>query len=99
MLQNGSVEHSNSPWASLIVLVRKKSGQLRPCVDYRRINHTTHRDSFPLPRIEDGMASLDGAQYFSTLDLTQSYHQVSIAPEDQPKTAVVTLFGRFSIVR
>ena len=87
MAEQGIIEESQSPWSSALVLVRKKDGTLRCCVDYRALNSATTKDSYPLPRIDDTLDALSGAQWFSTLDLKSGYHQVPVAPEDRPKTA------------
>ena len=68
LLKQGIIEHSVSPYASPIVLVRKKDNSLRLCVDYRKLNAKTVRDAFPLPRIEESLEALSGAKYFSSLD-------------------------------
>ena len=87
MLQAGVIRHSNSPWCSNMVLVRKKDGSLRLCIDYRELNKRTIRDSYSLPRIEETLDSLAGAQYFSSLDLRSGYWQCQIAEEHKPRTA------------
>ena len=87
MASQGLIEDSQSPWSSALVLVQKKDGTLRCCVDYRALNAATTKDSYPLPRIDDSLDALSGAQWFSTLDLKSGYHQVPVAPEDRPKTA------------
>ncbi|TNN13673.1 Transposon Ty3-G Gag-Pol polyprotein, partial [Schistosoma japonicum] len=69
MLDKKIIVPSSSPWASPIVLVKKKDSSLRLCVDYRRLNAITKRDSFPLPRIDATLDALNGACWFSTLDL------------------------------
>ena len=69
MLEKGIIQPSSSPWASPIVLVPKKDGQLRFCIDYRKLNSVTKKDQYPLPRTEDILNTLGGMCYFSTLDL------------------------------
>ena len=76
MQEQGMIRPSSSPWASPVVLVRKKDGSLRFCVDYRGINSVTKPDQFPLPRIDDLLDQLGHCKYFSTLDLAAGYWQV-----------------------
>ena len=87
MLQSGVIRHSKSPWCSNMVLVRKKDGGLRLCIDYRQLNKRTIRDSYSLPRIEETLDSLSGAKYFSSLDLRSGYWQCQIAEEHKQRTA------------
>lgn len=89
------IEPSTSPWASPVVLVRKKDGSTRFCVDYRKLNDLTKKDSYPLPRIDDTIDAVAGAKYFSTLDLQSGYWQVGMEPEDKEKTAFSTCFGHW----
>ena len=87
MLSQGVIRPSQSPWASPVVLVRKKDGSIRFCVDYRKLNHITKLDEFPLPRIDDTLDLLAGACYFSTLDMASGYWQVGLESQSQEKTA------------
>ena len=90
MEREGVIEPSNSPWASPIVLVKKKDGSTRFYVDYRKLNSVTRKDSYPLPRIDDTLEALSGATWFSTLDLKSGYWQVEVHPSDRDKTAFST---------
>ena len=87
MAAQGIVERSDSPWSSPVVLVKKKDGTQRFCVDYRALNNVTVKDSYPLPRIDDTLDALAGVQWLSTLDLKSGYHQVVVAEADRQKTA------------
>ena len=73
-----------------MVIVPKRDGTHRICIDYRKLNKALAKDSYPLPRIEDIFATLGKSKFFSTLDLKSGYHQISIAPEDREKTAFCT---------
>ena len=90
MLTGGQIEPSDSPWSSPVVLVTKKDGGTRFCVDYRRLNDVTVKDAYPLPRIDDTLDMLAGRQWFSTLDLASGYWQVSLSQEARVKTAFAT---------
>ena len=95
MQEMGVIQPSNSPWASPIVLVRKKDGSLRFCIDYRKLNAVTKADTFPLPRIDDLLDQLGKSKYFSTLDLAAGYWQIPVHPDSQEKTAFVTHRGLY----
>ena len=99
LLDQGIIESSNSPYASPVVLVKKKDGSLRICVDYRQLNKKTLKDAFPLPRIEESLDALNGAVYFSSLDLAHGYHQVVMDADSRRKTAFRVPFGLFEYNR
>ncbi|XP_061584211.1 uncharacterized protein LOC133449095 [Cololabis saira] len=99
LLVRGVVRPSCSPYSSPIVVVFKKNGELRLCVDYRLLNAKTRKDAYPLPRIEESLDALTGAQLFSTLDLASGYNQVPMAEKDKAKTAFCTPFGLFEFNR
>ena len=90
MLQTGLTQPSDSPWSAPVVLVRKKDGSTRFCVDYRRLNSVTRKDSYPIPRIDDALDALSGAKYFSTLDLRSGYHKVEMDKTSRQHTAFIT---------
>jgi len=95
MLQHNIIEYSSSPWASPVLLVKKKNGKYRMCVDYRRLNAQTRKDSYPLPRICDLIEKFKGSKVFSTLDLMKGYYQVEVHSDDREKTAFVTEEGLY----
>ena len=95
MLTGGQIDPSDSLWSSPVVLVTKKDGGTRFCVDYCRLNDATVKDAYPLPRIDDTLDMLAGKQWFSTLDLASGYWQVSLSQEARIKTAFATHSGLF----
>lgn len=96
MLEHDRIDPSDSPWSSNVVLVKKKDGSKRFCVDYRRLNHLTIKDSYPIPRIDDSLDALGGAKCFSTLDLASGYWQVELDEEAKKKSAFVVRGGLYS---
>ena len=90
MLLGGQIEPSDSPWASPVVLVTKKDGSTRFCVEYRRLNSLTIKDAYPRPRIDDLLRLLGNQQWFSTMDLASGYWQMAMSPEAKRKAAFVT---------
>lgn len=99
MLETGVIRESSSPWAAPIVLVRKKDSSWRFCVDYRKLNAVTHKDAYPLPRIEESLTCLQRAAWYSTLDLASGYWQVEVDPKDREKTAFTTPMGLYEFDR
>ena len=99
MIKTGVIRPSQSEWASATVLIRKKYGSVRYCIDYRQLNARTIKDAFPLPLIEQCMDSLKGTQFYSTLDLSSGSWQVAMHPDDAHKTAFITKFGLYEHVR
>ena len=95
MLEKEVIQRSASPWASPVVLVKKKDGSTRFCVDYRKVNNVTRKDAYPIPRIDDSLDTLAGAKWFTTLDLISGYWQVEVEETDKEKTAFSTPCGLF----
>ncbi|XP_063547163.1 uncharacterized protein LOC134754752 [Cydia strobilella] len=99
MLDSEIVRESSSPYASPIVLVQKKTGEKRLCVDYRALNRKTKKDHYPLPRVEDQLDQLSGNTLFTSLDLASGYYQIPISEESRHKTAFVTPDGQYEYNR
>ena len=95
MLKKGVIEPSGSPWSSPIVMVRKKDGSIRFCVDYRKLNSVTRKNAYPLPRIDDCLDTLNGSAWYCTLDLESGYWQIAMDPESIEKTAFITASGLY----
>ena len=97
-LARGFIRPSTSPWASPILLVKKKDGSMQMCIDYRGLNAITVKNKYPLPRVDELFDQLHGARYFSKIDLCLGYHQVPIQTEDIAKTAFRTKFGHYEFL-
>ncbi|CAE1292464.1 Retrovirus-related Pol polyprotein from transposon opus [Acanthosepion pharaonis] len=100
MLDLGIIRPSSSPYASPLHMVTKaQQGAWRPCGDYRRLNSQTVPDKYPVPNLTDFAVTLQGASVFTKLDLRKAFHQLPVADEDIPKTAITTPFGLFEFLR
>jgi hypothetical protein len=99
MLKKGVIRPSHSPWASPVVLVSKKNGDYRFCVDYRKLNDKTVPDAFPLPHVQDILDALKGAKLFATLDLCSGYWQIKMHDSDIPKTSFVIPHGQYEYLK
>ena len=96
MMDDDVVEHSNSAWSSRVVLAPKPNGRgIRFCVDYRAVNKLCTRDVLPLPVMDDLLGQLDGATYYSSMDLEAGFWQTPLAPGDRLKCAFVTPDGLY----
>lgn len=93
MLKAGVIRPSRSPWSSPVVLVPKKDGETRFCVDYRRLNKLTKVEVYPLPRVDETLRAFEGSMYFSVMDMQSGYWQVPLHPDSIPKTAFITHRG------
>ena len=86
-LKQGIIRPSKCPYASQVVIVHKKTGEIRLCVDFRKLNAISIHDSFPLPRVEEALQAVQAAVWFSSFDLAQGYLQMAMEEDDIPKTA------------
>jgi hypothetical protein len=95
MLVSGVIQPSQSAWSSPALLVRKKDGSWRLCVDYRHLNALTIKSKYHVPIIEELLDELYGSKWFTKLDLRAGYHQIRMSPGEEPKTAFQTHYGHF----
>ncbi|KAF5786109.1 putative nucleotidyltransferase, Ribonuclease H [Helianthus annuus] len=98
LVAKGFIRPSSSPWGAPILFVKKKDGSMRLCIDYRELNKVTIKNRYPLPRIDDLFDQLQGASYFSKIDLRSGYHQLKVKDEDVHKTAFRTRYGHYEFL-
>ena len=96
LLKAGVIEPSCSEWASPSVLMRKRDGSVRWCIDIRKLNDVTVKDCYPLPLLQVCIDALEGCTYFTTLDMSAGNYQLEVAEQDRDKTAFVTKYSLFS---
>ncbi|MCO5582522.1 hypothetical protein L7F22_036420 [Adiantum nelumboides] len=98
LLQKGHIQPSSSPFCLPLLLVQKKDGSWRMCIDYRALNKITVKKKVPIPRINNVLDRLQGASFFSRIDLKSGYHQIRVNPADVPKTAFRTTFELYEFL-
>ncbi|KAI3773905.1 hypothetical protein L1987_48444 [Smallanthus sonchifolius] len=98
LTEKGFIRPSISPWGASVLFVKKKDGSMSMCIDYRELNKRTVKNKYPLPRIDDLFDQLQGASWFSKIDLRSGYHQLKVREEDVPKTAFRTRYGHYEFL-
>ena len=98
LLEKGLLQPNSSPCCSSVLLVQKKDGSRRMCIDYRALNKITVKNKYPIPHIADIFDQLGGAKWFTKLDLRSGYYQVRISEGHEPKTACVTRYGSYEFL-
>lgn len=95
-LKKGFIETSSAPWAAPVLLILKKNGAMRFCVDYRNLNAISRKDQYPLPLIKETMSQISGAKIFTKIDIRQAFHRIRLArPEDEELTTFRTRYGSY----
>lgn len=104
MKDAGIVEEANSPWSANLVIIARKDENGKPCtprvtIDFRGLNAITYKDKYPIPNLQDCLRSLDRAEFMSVIDLSNSFYQIEVHPDDRDKLAFVTRRGQFRLTR
>ena len=95
LLEAGVIRNSHSSWSEPIIVVPKGDGGKHLIIDYRALNKVTRKFVWPMPKVEDIFSQLNGAKYFSTLDLRTGYHHIGLTTDSIPKTAFTSSFGKY----
>ena len=99
LLEAGVIRNSHSSWSAPIIVVLKGDGGKHLVIDYRVLNRVTRKFVWPMPKVEDIFSQLNGAKYFSTLDLRAGYHHIALTTDSIPKTAFTSPFGKYEYVK